>query len=67
MALGSYQEGPNSARMIQRIAKRENPELWIIQWQEDGRTYYNHFAIHGKDCGFDTWKAWMQKLDQLYR
>jgi len=67
VALGSYQEGPNSARMIQRIAERENPELWIIQWQEDGRTYYNHFAIHGKDCGFDTWKAWMQKLDQLYR
>ena len=46
-ATGVCQQAPNSSAVFLRLLERETPELWLIRWEENGNTYYNH-CITGK-------------------
>lgn len=66
LAMGRYSEPANASRMIQRIADADEPQLWLIEWTEDGVTCRNHFVTQPRACGFEVWKRWCGCLAALY-
>lgn len=66
VAVGAYDEVPNTSRMIQRLPEKNTPELWIIEWSEHGKKYYNHFVTGEKSYSFEAFRAWTNRLNKLY-
>lgn len=66
VACGSYAGKPNGAEVLQSVADTEDTELYVIEWQEDGKTYYNHFATASQHADIAVWHMWSDELDRLY-
>ena len=66
VAIGCYDESANSSRLLQQLPERNGQELWIIEWTEDGRRFYNHFVTGAKPYDFAAWRAWTAHLAKLY-
>ena len=62
IASGICKQGRNSASMIQRIAESEQPELWIIHWENDGKQYTNHVLT--QKVSFDVMKLWVKIIGE---
>lgn len=67
LAMGTCAEQPNGARMLQRLAEPESPQLWLIEWEINGERYCNHFVTDSRGAGFDTWKKWNNRINAAYR
>ena len=66
VASGRFNEAPNSSRMLQRLPEGDKPELWIIEWTENGETYRNHFVTGSKQCDFKIWRRWLNVLKKNF-
>ncbi len=66
IALGSYDEAPNSSRLLQVLPENGEKALWIIRWTEDGKEHVNHFVTGGRGCDYVIWRGWLDKLNALY-
>ena len=62
IASGICKQGKNSASMVQRIAESEQPELWIIHWENDGKQYTNH--VFTQKVSFDVMKLWVKIMGE---
>ena len=58
IASGIAEQKENSSDLIQRIAETQAPQLWIIKWQENGKTYMNHVLTGMAD--FETMRKWVK-------
>ena len=65
IAIGEYDEQKNNSRMLQRIPEPNSPTLLIIEWTENGKTFYNHFVTGKNPISLDTWKLWCDKISKL--
>lgn len=57
IASGMAEQKENSSDLIQRISNPAKPQLWIIKWEEDGKSYMNHVLTGIPD--FETVKKWV--------
>lgn len=62
IASGICKQSRNSASMIQRIAESEQPEMWIIHWENDGKQYTNH--VFTQKVSFDVMKLWVKIIGE---
>lgn len=62
IASGICRQPANSSTLIQRIAENDRPELWIIRWQENGKTYTNH-VFTGKTT-YETMRKWVRIIGE---
>lgn len=62
IAAGIAEQKENSSDMIQRIAEPEQPQLWIIKWEENGEKYMNHVLT--KMPEFKTAKKWVKIIEE---
>ena len=67
IASGRFSQKENSVSLIQKLPEAAEPELWIIEWEEDNKTYYNHFTPNYKTGDIDIWKIWQKELDRIYK
>jgi beta-mannosidase len=65
VALGEYNEPKNNSRMLQRIPEPKSPTLFIIQWNENGKTSYNHFVSGKNPISIETWKLWCERINKI--
>jgi len=66
VASGKFLALPNVNRMIQRLPESDEAQLWIIEWEHDGKTCYNHFVTGSAPYDFEAWKIWVDILKKLY-
>ena len=46
--------------MIQRIAERDEQELWMIRWTENGTDSYNHVFTGKAPYKYEAMRCWVQ-------
>lgn len=62
-----FRSGKNVSVMIAKgIHLPERQCLYLIEWDVDGHTYYNHFVAGKPPFPFDAYKRWSAYLDQRY-
>ena len=62
IASGICRQEGNSAALIQRIAESDAPELWVIQWTENGVACFNH--VFTQKASFETMREWVKIIGQ---
>lgn len=60
IASGICSQGPNSTDLIQRIAEPDEPQLWIIRWTENEKTYTNHVIT--KNSSYNVTRKWVEVI-----
>ena len=60
---GDLTQAKNSNAKIAPLSVGEAPALLIIKWQENGKTYANHFFTSRK-MPFDCMKAWVKIIER---
>ena len=58
IAKGLWTQAKNSSTEIQKLAPSSDAELWIIEWNVDGKVYKNH-AFSKKYADYDTMRNWV--------
>jgi hypothetical protein len=58
LAMGICEQRANSVDLVQRIAEREEPKLWVIRWTEAGKTYQNH--VFTRNASFEVMREWVK-------
>ena len=66
IAQGRLAELPNGCRLIQQLPAGEGEKMWLIHWETDGQTGWNHFASGSGHAPFETWRQWHGLLCQRY-
>ncbi len=62
---GEFNEPGNTSRILQRISEK-GQELLLIEWEENGQRYVNHFITGDKPYEWETIKAWAKLLKTAY-
>ncbi|MBQ2735334.1 MAG: hypothetical protein IJF33_05830, partial [Clostridia bacterium] len=66
VASGSCEMKPNEAEKVLPLPATEKTELWLIEWQENGKTYHNHIFTSDQHADFDAYRKWYDMLKPLY-
>jgi len=66
VASGRFESNPNETRKIQLLPEVGRQEMWIIEWEEDGKKSYNHYAAGNAPFDFEVWRNWEKYLKELY-
>lgn len=67
VASGRFSCKPNETHKIQMLPEIDEPELWIIEWEENSKKYYNHYATGKIPFDFEKWRGWAAYLKELYK
>ena len=65
IAEGTLTQTPNSVGHVLDFADCDKPQLWIMEWKEQGRTYYNH--VFTKNASYEIMRDWTELLCQKMR
>ena len=58
LAKGRCTQEKNSTSPIQRINDDGTPQLWIIEWEEDGKVFKNH--VFTRTTSYDVMREWVK-------
>ncbi len=58
IATGVCRQEKNSVDLVQRIANGNEPQLWIIKWTENKKTYTNHAFT--RTTNYETMREWVK-------
>jgi beta-mannosidase len=66
VATGSCDMKPNEAEKLLPLPKTEKTELWLIEWNENGKIYHNHIFTADQHADLDAYRRWYDMLKPLY-
>ncbi len=62
---GTVTAEPNSSCKLCAPAEADTPELWILEWQQEGKTYYNHAIAGPMQYDVATVRRWLKTIADL--
>lgn len=61
---GTVTQGKNSVSCIKTLGKQDEARLLIIEWEQDGKTYFNHAFTGFTD--YETMKSWLEIITKTF-
>lgn len=66
LADGDFTIGANSNKVLDKIRMYySDKKFLVIEWEIDGKTYYNHYLCGMPGFDFGMYKAWLEKYMEL--
>ncbi len=62
LAAGVHRQSANSTGWVCTPAEADTPELWILEWSQNGKTYYNHVIAGPMQYDVATVRQWLQTI-----
>ena len=62
---GPYRASPNAVTVLAAPVEGD-AELWLIEWEENGKISRNHFFTGTRPYDYDVYKMWLEKLGEYY-
>lgn len=57
-----YRAEPNTASRIALPEEGETAELWIIEWEENGKAARNHYVTGKRPYDLSVYRAWLSRM-----
>lgn len=68
VAEGEFTIDANSNKEIDKIRMYySDKKFLVIEWNIDGKTYYNHYLCGMPGFGFEQYKTWLEKFNNLVK
>ena len=64
---GDFSVAPNTTLLTTSMPTPARQALLILEWDIDGKTYYNHFVTGKPPYHFETYQTWCTALNKIYK
>ena len=61
---GTITQEKNSVSCVKALGKQTEPKLLVIEWEQDGKIYFNHAFTSFAD--YETMKEWLKIISKVF-